>query len=113
MLSDQENICESQLNLDCCLLPAAAVNVQQLSSQEIFIQRLKNETGESEKEEAKYYLEGRDWNLLEALAAAEWRGDENWMSRQLPIAVFQASLAVVPASVIDSCHRQCCSLLSV
>jgi hypothetical protein len=77
--------------------PGLPVNVQ-LSSQEILIQRFKNETGESEKE-ARYYLEERDWNLPGALA--EWKGDENWMSQQLPISVFQTP-TVAPASVVPA-----------
>lgn len=74
--------------------PGIPVNVQS-SSEEILIQRFKNETGESDKE-ARYYLEGRNWNLEEALA--EWRGDENWMAQQLPVSVFRTP-PVVPAAV--------------
>lgn len=77
--------------------PGLPVNVQ-MSSQEILIQRFKNETGESEIE-AKYYLEGRNWNLGDALA--EWRGDENWMAQQLPMSVFSTP-AVVPAAVVPA-----------
>jgi hypothetical protein len=75
--------------------PGLPINVQ-ISSQDILIQRFKNETGESEKE-ARYYLEERNWNLNEALA--EWTGDENWMSQQLPISVFQ-SPTIAPRTVV-------------
>jgi hypothetical protein len=77
--------------------PGLPVNVQ-LSSHEILIQRFKNETGESEKE-ARYYLEERDWKLNEALT--DWTGDENWMSQQLPITVFQ-SPTIVPSAVVTT-----------
>mmetsp|Transcript_24714 Transcript_24714/g.25345 ORF Transcript_24714/g.25345 Transcript_24714/m.25345 type:complete len:232 (-) Transcript_24714:91-786(-) len=77
--------------------PGLPVNVQ-LSSQETLIQRFKNETGESERE-ARYYLEGHNWNLPEALA--EWSGDERWMSQQLPISVFK-STPIAPAQVVST-----------
>lgn len=75
--------------------PGYPVNVQ-LSSEQTLIQRFKNESGESERE-ARFYLEGHNWNLLEALA--EWSGDEKWMSQQLPISVFN-STPIAPSQII-------------
>lgn len=42
---------------------------------EVTLQRFKNATGESTVE-AKYYLDGNDWDLEKALTA--WKTDDNW-----------------------------------
>lgn len=77
--------------------PGLPVQVQQLS-RDVLLQRFKNDTGESEKE-ARCYLEESDWDIKLAIQA--WRGDENWESEQLPLAVaVQSNTCVAPSAVV-------------
>lgn len=86
------NAFRSRKTLKIPLQPGQPIHVQ-LNSEEILIQRFKNETGES-TEEAKFYLNEHKGNLESALQ--DWRKDDEWVGKQLPLAI--------PCAAISATH---------
>lgn len=74
--------------------PGLPINVQP-NSEEIVIQRFKNETGEAE---AKCYLQESDWDLEKAIKS--WKGDESWIQNELPLALPRSPDCIAPTAIV-------------
>jgi hypothetical protein len=76
--------------------PGVPISIQP-NSEDIIVQRFKNETGEAEAE-AKCYLEESDWDLEKALSS--WKGDEKWMSDEVPLAIPRGPDCIAPTAIV-------------
>lgn len=84
------NAFRSKKTLKIPVDPGKPVNVQ-ADTDEILIQKFKNETGETTVE-ARYYLSENNNNLENAINS--WRNDGNWVGQQLPRAIPCAAVSL-------------------